>query len=284
MNIITLTTDFGTADWFVGSMKGVILGINPQASIVDITHEVPSRDIRAGAFALLASYRCFPRHTVHLAVVDPGVGSKRAAIAVRTADYFFVGPDNGVLSFALAQEKVVEVRRLDNDTYFYHAPSVIRKPVSNTFHGHDIFAPVAARLTQNVPFDSLGEKLNDYVQFDWPQPRLGGAVGDVLRGEIIYIDRFGNAITNLDEAMVRQVGRTGVPPVKQDARAAKTGGTPVLLFKGHPLCELKRFYQEAPVGQPLGIIGSSGFLEIAVNNGNAAQELGLKIGDVVEVR
>jgi S-adenosylmethionine hydrolase len=277
MVIVTLTTDFGTADWFVGSMKGVILGINPQVSIVDITHEVPPRDVWAAAFALAASCKCFPRLTVHCAVVDPGVGSQRGAIVVRTADYFFVGPDNGVLSFALAQEKVLEVRRLDNDVYF-------RKPVSNTFHGRDIFAPVAARLTQNVPFDSLGEKLNDYVRLDWPQPGLGGAVGGVLRGEIIYIDRFGNAITNLDEAMVRQVGRTGVPPVKQDGRAGKTGGTPVLLLKGHPLCELKRFYQEAPAGQPLALVGSSGFLEIAVNNGNAAQELGLKIGDVVEVK
>ncbi|MGD0650027.1 MAG: SAM-dependent chlorinase/fluorinase [Verrucomicrobiia bacterium] len=284
MAIITLTTDFGTADWFVGSVKGVILGINPQVSIVDITHDVPVSDIRAGAFALLASYRCFPRHTVHLAVVDPGVGSNRMPIVVRTADYFFVGPDNGVLSFALAQEKVLEVRRLDNDAYFYHAPSVIHKPVSNTFHGRDIFAPVAARLTQNVPFDSLGEKLNDYVRLDWPQPRLGGAAGGVLRGEIIYIDRFGNAITNLDEAMVRQIGRTDVPPVKQDGRAGKTGGTPVLLLKGHPLCELKRFYQDAPAGQPLALVGSSGFLEIAVNNGNAAQELGLRVGDRVQVR
>lgn len=137
MNIITLTTDFGLADWFVGSMKGVILGINPQARIVDITHDVPAGDIRAGAFALLASYRCFPRNTVHVAVVDPGVGSERAAIAVRTEEYFFVGPDNGVLSFALAHENVQEVRHLQNEMLF-------RTPVSNTFHGRDIFAPVAA--------------------------------------------------------------------------------------------------------------------------------------------
>jgi S-adenosylmethionine hydrolase len=258
-----LTTDFGTADWFVGSMKGVILGINPQVSIVDITHEVPPRDVRAAAFALAASCKCFPRLTVHCAVVDPGVGSQRAAIVVRTADYFFVGPDNGVLSFALSQEKVVEVRRLDNDAYFYHAPSVIHKPVSNTFHGRDIFAPVAARLTQNVPFDSLGEKLNDYVRLDWPQPRLGGAVGGVLRGEIIYIDRFGNAITNIN---------------------TPAGSVSKIRVQGRIECDLKEFYQEVAQGQPLGIIGSSGFLEIAVNNGNAAQELGLKIGDVVEVK
>ena len=256
MAIITLITDFGTADWFVGGMKGVILGINPQVSIVDITHDVPVGDIRAGAFALLASYRCFPRHTVHLAVVDPGVGSQRAAIVVRTADYFFVGPDNGVLSFALSQEKVLDVRRLDNDVCF-------RKPVSNTFHGRDIFAPVAARLTQNVPFDSLGEKLNDYVRLDWPQPRRGGAVGGVLRGEIIYIDRFGNAITNINTL---------------------AGSVSKIRVQGKVECDLKKFYQEVAPGQPLGIIGSSGFLEIAVNNGNAAQELGLKIGDVVEVR
>ena len=142
MAIITLTTDFGTTDWFVGSIKGVILGINPQVSIVDITHEVPVGDIRAGAFALLASCRCFPPSTVHCAVVDPGVGTSRAAIAVRTADYFFVGPDNGVLSFALTREKVVEIRRLDNNTYFYHAPSAIHSPEATRFTGATYSRPL----------------------------------------------------------------------------------------------------------------------------------------------
>jgi S-adenosyl-L-methionine hydrolase (adenosine-forming) len=139
------------------------------------------------------------------------------------------------------------------------------------------------RLTQGILVDSLGEKLNDYARLDWPQPRVGGVDG-VLRGEVIYIDHFGNAITNLDEAMVRQISRTGVPAIPQGGHAEKTGGTPVLLLRGRPVCGLKRFYQEAAAGQPLALIGSSGFLEIAINGGDAAQELGLKIGNVVEVR
>jgi S-adenosylmethionine hydrolase len=253
MAIITLTTDFGTRDWFVGSMKGVILGINPQAQIVDITHEIPAGDVRTGAFALAASYRCFPRLTVHVAVVDPGVGSERNAIAVRTADYFFVGPDNGVLSLALAQEKVLEIRRIEN-------ASLLRQPVSHTFHGRDVFAPAAARLTQGVLFDSLGGKLDDYARLDLSQPKV---VGGVWRGEIIYIDRFGNCITNL-RALAKSAGK---------ARVA-----------GKLECPVGRIYQDAPPGQPVALVGSTGFLEIAINTGNAAQSFGLKIGDVVEVR
>ena len=253
MSIITLTTDFGARDWFVGSMKGVILNINPEVTIVDITHETPAGDIRAGAFALAMGCRCFPRNTVHVAVVDPGVGSRRAAIAVKTSDYFFVGPDNGVLSFALKSEKIVEVRRLDNDTYF-------RSPVSSTFQGGDVFAPAAAHLTQKIPFDSLGEKLDDSVRLDWPQPKV---VSSVVRGEVICIDRFGNAITNI-QSPSKQAGKVCVPDKVE--------------------CRIKRFYQEVSVGQPLAVIGSSGFLEIAVNGGNAAQAFGLKLGDLVEVK
>jgi S-adenosylmethionine hydrolase len=241
MAIITLTTDFGVRDWFVGSMKGVILGINPQTQIVDITHEIPAGDVRAGAFALMAACRCFPRLAVHVAVVDPAVGSERAAIAVRTADYFFVGPDNGVLSFALARETVLEIRRIENEAYF-------RKPVSATFHGRDIFAPVAARLTQGILLDSLGRKLDDFVRLPWPQ-----------RGEVMYIDRFGNAITNINVRPARvRVGGRQLPVVN--------------------------YYQQGRPNEPVGLMGSSGFLEIAINGGNAAQLLGLRIGDPVEAR
>ncbi len=251
MPIITLTTDFGTRDWFVGSMKGVILGINPQAQIVDITHEAPPGDVRTGAFALAASYRCFPRLTVHVAVVDPGVGSQRAAIAVRTADYFFVGPDNGVLSLALAREKVLEIRRIEN-------AALLRQPVSETFHGRDVFAPVAARLTQGVLLDSLGAKLDGYARLDWSQPRV---VGGALRGEIIYIDRFGNCITNL-----------GAPG--SSAGKVRVAGTVE--------ARVRQFYQQGALGEPIAVVGSTGLLEIAINGGNAAQSLGLSVGDVVE--
>lgn len=253
MPIITLTTDFGTADWFGGSMKGVILGINPQATIVDITHDLPAGDIRTGAFALAASYRCFPRLTVHLAVVDPGVGGERIAIAVRTADYFFVGPDNGLLSFALMKEKVLEMRRIENQ-------GLLRQPVSNTFHGRDVFAPIAARLTQGVLFDSLGRAHAEYLRLDSSQPKV---VGGVLSGEIIYIDHFGNCITNIS-ALAKSVTKL---------RAAGTIES-----------EIRQFYHQGTPGRPVALIGSSGFLEIAVNGGRASQLLGLKIGDTVEVK
>ncbi len=252
MSIITLTTDFGTRDWFVGSMKGAILGVNPQAVVVDITHEIPPGDIRAGAFALAVSCRHFPRNSVHVAVVDPGVGSQRAAIVVRTSDYYFVGPDNGVLTVALAKEKVLEIWKIENEGYYH-------QPVSNTFHGRDILAPIAAHLTQRVLMDSLGPPLKDYVKLDWPKPQV---VGGLLRGEIIYIDHFGNAISNI-EAPAKSASAVRVPD------------------KVH--CNIRKFYQEVPAGQPLGIPGSTGYLEIAVNGGNAAETFSLKLGDVVEV-
>ena len=252
MSIITLTTDFGTHDWFVGSMKGVILGVNPQAVVVDITHEIPPGDIRAGAFALAVSCRHFLRNSVHVAVVDPGVGSPRAAIVVKTSDYCFVGPDNGVLSVALAKEKVLEIWKIENEGYFH-------QPVSNTFHGRDVFAPIAAHLTQRVLMDSLGQPLKDYAKLDWPKPQV---TGGLLRGEIIYIDRFGNAISNI-EAPAKSADTVRVPDKVQ--------------------CDLKKFYQEVPAGQPLAIPGSTGYLEIAVNGGNAAQTFSLKLGDPVEL-
>ena len=252
MNVITLITDFGARDWFVGSMKGVILSVQPQAVIVDITHEIPPGDIRAGAFALMASCRCFPRDTVHVVVVDPGVGSGRAAIVVRTSGYYFVGPDNGVLSWALAKEEVLEIRQAENETHF-------RKPVSRSFHGRDIFGPVAAHLTQGVPIELLGRRVKDYLGLDWPKPQVSGGL---LCGEIVCIDRFGNAITNI-ESPAETATKVRVP--------------------GKLDCAIKSFYQEVPQGQPLAIVGSIGYLELSVNGASAAQTFGLRTGDVVEV-
>ena len=181
-------------DWFVGTMKGVITGINPRAIVTDITHEIPAQDIRAGAFALMASYKYFPKGTVHVVVVDPGVGSRRRAIAVQTLNHFFVGPDNGMLSWALAQEKIKAIRQLENRRYFL-------KPVSRTFHGRDIFAPVAAHLSRGLPWFRLGRELEDFVRLPWPKATKRGAE---TRCEAIYIDRFGNAITNIDAAQAGQ--------------------------------------------------------------------------------
>ena len=255
MQLITLTTDFGLRDWFVGTMKGVILGLAPRTAIVDITHEIPAGDIRAGAFALAASCRFFPKGTAHVAVVDPGVGGTRKAVAVQTAKYFFVGPDNGVLSFALAREKIKSVRRLENENYFLQS-------VSNTFHGRDIFAPVAAHLCRGTPIHKLGPAQKDYARLTWPGPRLRRNRFD---GEVMFIDRFGNAITNIENADLGRRSGLGI-------------------FQGRKrLCPIGEFYQSEPTGKAVAVPGSSGFLEIAVNGDSAARRFGLKVGSKVRV-
>lgn len=256
MQIITLTTDFGTQDWFVGTMKGVILNIAPDARIVDLTHGIAAGDIRAGAFALAAGCRFFPHGTVHVAVVDPGVGSARSAIAVQTANYFFVGPDNGVLSLALAREKIKAIRRLTNEKYFL-------RPVSRTFHGRDIFAPIAAHLSRGVAVGKLGPARKDLVMLPWPEPQTRG---NRVAGEVVFLDRFGNAITNLENSLLR----------------SPAGGA---IYAGRKHCApVKPFYQSVPPGAAVAVPGSSGFLEIAINGGSAAERLGLRVGDRVSLR
>ena len=255
--IITLTTDFGTADWFVGVMKGVVLGINPAARIIDLVHEVPSGDMRAGAFALMAGYDFFPKGSIHVAVVDPGVGSRRRAIAVETEDYFFIGPDNGVLSWALKRERVRKIVALENDAYFV-------KPVSRTFHGRDVFAPVAAHISRGVPLRKLGPLSKDYHRLSWPEP--ASSLGAVL-GEVLYVDRFGNALTNIDRGTLKAIG----------SRRLR------VRIRRRPAFPVAEYYQGAREGRPVAVLGSSGFLEIAVSAGNAARRLGLKRGVKVKV-
>jgi S-adenosyl-L-methionine hydrolase (adenosine-forming) len=256
--MITLTTDFGGADWFAGAMKGVILRIHPGACVVDITHEIPPGNLKAGAFLLMAGCRFFPKGAVHLAVVDPGVGSDRKAIAVQTANGFFVGPDNGILSWALARDRILAIRQLENPKYFL-------QPVSRTFHGRDIFAPVAARLDRGLPLARLGRELTEIVRFPWPKAIRQG---DEFRGEIVYIDRFGNAITNIEAEMLPTQG----------ASACK-------VKVGRKLqCRLREFYRAAPENKPVALIGSTELLEIAVNGGSAAERFKLKIGEKVVVR
>ncbi|HUC85644.1 MAG TPA: SAM-dependent chlorinase/fluorinase [Candidatus Acidoferrales bacterium] len=250
-----MTTDFGTSDWFVGTMEGVILGIHPRASVVNITHEIPPGDIRAGAFALMASCRYFLKGTVHVAVVDPGVGSRRRAVAVRTANGVFIGPDNGVLSWALRREKIISIRLLENRKFFL-------EPVSRTFHGRDIFASVAAHLSRGLSVERLGRELKDLRRLPWPRPTKHGTN---LQGQIVHIDRFGNAITNLEgELLPGKV--TGFCEVKGKRKVR---------------CALAECYSAVSPNQPLGVIGSCGLLEIAVNGGSAARKFGLKIGDLV---
>jgi S-adenosylmethionine hydrolase len=253
--VITLTTDFGAGDWFVGAMKGVILEINPRTTIVDISHGITAGEIRAGAFALASSFRFFPKGTVHVAVVDPGVGSRRRGIVVETARYSFVGPDNGVLSWALAQERIKGIHALENEAFF-------RRPVSQTFHGRDIFGPVAAHLSLGLAPGKLGPRTKKLVRLPWPQTRVSKGRID---GEILHIDGFGNAITNLD--------------VK-----ALAGNRWDVFLGRRRICRVERFYQAVAPGRPVAVPGSTGFLEIAVNGGNAARKLGLRIGVRVSLR
>ena len=249
--LITLLTDFGAADWFAGTLKGVILGLQPRAAIIDLTHEVPPGDVRAAAFALAAACRFFERGTIHLAVVDPGVGGPRPAIVVETRDYFFVGPDNGVLSLALQRESVRRIHRLENSKYF-------RPTISQTFHGRDIFAPVAAHLSRGVSCHRFGRKQENYCELPWPEVRLRP---DGFEGEIVYVDRFGNAISNLGNELLEQ-----------------TSNNWAVRLRHSRLCPVRPFYQAVPTGKPVAVPGSSGFLEISRNGGNAARAFGLKIG------
>jgi S-adenosyl-L-methionine hydrolase (adenosine-forming) len=259
VNIITLTTDFGVQDWFVGTMKGVILGIQPRAQLVDITHQIPPGDIMAGALALAAAFRYFPNGTVHLVVVDPGVGSARGALAAQTDCYKFVGPDNGVLSLALKQSRPRKIHRLESARYFLD-------DLSQTFHGRDLFAPVAAHLSRGVPVRALGRPVQEYARLLMPEPNMKG--GRVL-GVVVYVDRFGNAITNIPRAAVTDPDNTGWRvSVARQRRSFPVG----------------QCYQCVGCGCPLGIWGSVGLLEVAVNGGSAADVLSLAKGDPVRLQ
>lgn len=244
--VITLLTDFGTADGYVGEMKGVLLSSAPDATLVDITHDIPPQDVEAARLTLARVWRRFPAGTVHLVVVDPGVGTDRAALAVASDERFLVGPDNGVLSPALLISGT-RVVTLD-------APS----NASATFHGRDVFAPAAGRLASGVPIETLGAPAMQPRIRRTPEPRRTG--DGALLGEVITIDRFGNAITNL-------VGlRTGT---------VEAAGLSL---------PLRRTYGEAAVGAPVAIVGSSGLIELAVRDGNAARVLHLARGSAVLYR
>ena len=255
--IITLLTDFGIDDGYVAAMKGVILGICPEVRLVDVTHTVPPQDIRAGAFALAGVHPFFPEGTIHLAVVDPGVGTRRRAVAIRTARSFLVGPDNGIFSWILKREGFLEARLLEN-------PDLRMLEVSKTFHGRDIFAPFAAHLAAGVPLESFGPECIPLTT-EWT-----GIVRteNEIHGKIIHIDRFGNAVTNI---------------TRQDLNALAPAARCLLRIGPHSIHGLADTYGEVPPGQPLALIGSSEHLEIAVHLGNASAALSIRIGDSVIV-
>ena len=260
--MITLLTDFGTADYFVGAMKGVILSVNREEKIIDITHEIPPHDIRAGAFTLLAVYETFPPQTVHVAVVDPGVGSSRRPILVTSCNYLFVGPDNGLFSYVCEREKEVRVFHLTNDKYF-------RAAVSRTFHGRDIFAPAAAAVASGVAPTMLGEQITDYVLLPPIRPVRGR--DGTLAASIIHIDRFGNCITNITR------------PDLADKAFARTSR---LVVNGNEIRSFRQYFAEGadPSEELFAIWGSAGFLEIAAHCRSAAQMLNADRGDSVLVK
>lgn len=253
--IVTLTTDFGQAGSYAGAVKGVLLGINPQIKIVDITHEISPFNILEGALLLNSFYQFFPRGTIHLVVVDPGVGGKRKGILVRTDNYFFVGPDNGIFSFIYGREKVREMINLTNSEYFLGKPS-------STFHARDIFAPVSAYLSLGVKLEEFGCVTQECYKFRLPTPVQ---TKDQIKGQVIFIDRFGNLITNINSDLIREEKRLQIR------------------VKNKKINHLNQYYEEEKKGKLLALIGSSNFLEMAVNQGNAQKLLKAKTGDKVKI-
>ena len=256
--IITLTTDFGVSDHFAGAMKGVILGIAPTANIVDITHEIRPFEIAEGAFTIYQAYRWFPRKTIHVVVVDPGVGTARRPILVEAAGQFFIGPDNGVLSMVYGKELKHKVRQITAEKYFL-------QPVSRTFHGRDIFSPVAAHLAAGVRPPAFGKPIDDYLKLSLDAPVRTGK--RVWTGTILKIDRFGNLITNLhiDE----------FPGVRSRPFELQVGA--------RRLARLALNYADSEEPEPFVIVGSSGYLEVACNQASAARVLGCGAGAPVEL-
>ncbi len=252
--IVALLTDFGLRDHFVASMKGVMLGLNPDLILVDVSHQIPPQDVFGGAFTLGQAYSCFPPDTIHLAVVDPGVGTARKALAVAAGGHFFVAPDNGLLTYVLRGQESFAAYEITADHYF-------RKPVSSTFHGRDIFAPIAAWISRDIPLHQLGPAMRDPVRLKIPEPVK---VQDALiQGTILAVDQFGNLITNLMPDEVPYSSR--------------------ILAGKHEITSFRTTYAEGFPGEVFVVPGSTGYLEIAVKNGSAASVLNLKSGSAIGV-
>ncbi|HHT9113762.1 MAG: SAM-dependent chlorinase/fluorinase [Planctomycetes bacterium] len=280
--VITLLTDFGNQDAYVGIMKGVIAGINPFANIVDICHSIPPQDISTGAYLLYTSYKYFPKKTIHVAVVDPGVGSRRDIVCVETKDCFFLVPDNGLLSFIVQEERPKSIIRVTNSKYFLPSPS-------NTFHGRDVFAPIAAHLSLGVKPQQLGIKINQLEQLDIPKP-VPKKAGQV-EGQIIYIDRFGNLITNITkEYLIKGAGgqkpevRSKKPDafekISKEKILSKCNIMETTIGKKR-IVGLSKTYTDATPGEPLVLTGSAGLLEVSINQGNAQRYFKVEKGSKI---
>jgi len=259
--LIALMTDFGEDDFFVASLKGVIVKINPLARIIDITHRVPSFNIRAGSFILFSSYKYFPARTIFLVIVDPGVGSSRKILLARTKNYFFIAPDNGVLSLVLEEEDIKQLKEVTNTKYFL-------PKISGTFEGRDKMAPVAAWLSKGISCEEFGPEATSYKKFRVQKPQIKG---NEIIGRILYIDKFGNMITNIPERMLEVLWK-------------KTGKKRFSLsIKGREITSFGQSYSSVKKGGLLFLVGSLGLIEIAAKEISAARKLRIKNGDAMRI-
>ncbi len=258
MSIITLITDFGLEDAYVGIMKGVILNINPHVQLVDLTHKIRPQSVKEASFLLKSAYGFFPKGTIHVAVVDPGVGSERRPLLVKTPSFFFIAPDNGILEL-IYQTEPVQVFHLNNPKYFLPEISV-------TFHARDVFAPIAGYLSLGKTCEELGIEVYDYQRLEWPLPKVEG---NFLKGEVIYIDHFGNLITNISKHQFQNfIGNKGFS----------------VKIKNIVLKNIAPHYLAVLPGEILAIWGSSEYLEIAQSMGSAKHKLKANIGEKIEIK
>ena len=264
MPVITLLTDFGTADEYVGVMKGVMLSICSSVTVIDISHQIEPQDIRQAAYLIPTYFHFFPENSIHIIVVDPGVGSQRSILAVYSRKHFFIAPDNGVLSLLLGDQKSATIVRVENSNYFL-------KPLSATFHGRDIFAALAGHMACGTQLDGLGTRIRkqDIVQLS----DLTCQVSDsgALIGKIVSIDRFGNLITNIDSIQLNMLCESD------------TAKQPRIQIGSLTIFGMTKTYADADPGTPLVLIGSRGYMEIALNGGNAQQQLKARKGDPIRV-
>jgi S-adenosylmethionine hydrolase len=256
--VIALLTDFGSADHYAGTMKGVIVGICPDATLIDITHDIPPHDVMAGALELAASYKFFPPGTIFVAVVDPGVGSGRRGLAVDCGEYRFVAPDNGVLTLVAREAPPKKIVELTERRY-------ARPTVSRTFEGRDRFAPAAAWLGKGIQLSALGRPMSDMQRIDVPLPEVSA---DAVRGVVLRVDRFGNLVTNIDRKTVERLGQSGTIAIEA---------------AGQRMGRIVATYAELP-GEGVGaLFGSTDHLELAAPSASAAERLGLSRGAAVVV-
>ena len=260
VNLITLTSDFGLKDPFVGMMKGVIHTINNEITIIDISHGIDSQDILAAAFIIYNSFNYFPKKTIHIVVVDPGVGTSRRPILVKAFDHYFIGPDNGVLSHVISGDNNAVIYEITEERYFLRS-------IGNTFHGRDIFAPVAGWLSKGCEPDNFGNIISDHIRIDNRMPFYDNGI---LKGEIIYIDRFGNLFSNISSSDIAEQR----PRLYDSAISIRLNDYEF---------SLRKCYAEAEVGETAAVINSIGLLEIYLFMGNAAEKINARIGDGVSL-